>query len=1038
MGEEVVPMLPRLYRLFIRRLVRRQRQSARSTRCGTMNHRIQIVSFQPWAVFLLLSSLLVYLRTFLSTSRVVDNMDEPLGKPRCDGHQLAWSVQKVLDRTHLCENSTNVAESVGFFVKVEYLCRPRNSGVEYRLVKHLWTEAVIRRYSCKRQAHVSVGPCPDDLDFWTRENFPNAIAFDAYFATSKEDLWRFVFRESAKILESVLAPRIILPLTRNREPALAAMRSHTESRSHMVMCPADVTARLLDTRDLFGGLTFPSVYVFDMTSASVSPPMRVPRSNLRSSTHDSLELEEILNRALLTSNRRTHDHRSASLFYLPISPALHCAQVANLAGDSVCTTAARDYMERVSKILEQDHAWKAALDAGTPIIFPFTLSAADCDGMADFVIPDFFESVVAVTRGFARAKSSKCDKDAIVAPYISSFVIRMLETPHVVRALPGNPTSIYFADGYDVYDGASNCKFECIFATYNERFEDHVRHIHTATFCVAMSSKADIQSLIVEYLTGGCIPVLHERSLWQLPFLGDIDYSKLILILPSSNVGYIVQYLRNVRENVIAERQRAGASHASLFVYDRCGSVLAHHATFTAAAAVKSCRAMRKLTQPAMKVDTFHTSTKPNSPLADFDVDIIFTWVNGSVPDHVQLREEFLRRESILSGHSGFAQDASRSQRFSDHEELRFALRSVSRNLPWIRKTYIVTCCGQVPHWLDRLSSEGIIVVDHSEIFLPTEAYPSFNSFAIEANLHRIAGLSEHFLVANDDYFIGKLLQKNDFFTPTGKPKISFQRNWGVVPKVDPTGLFAGMGYMWATRNVDKLLDTSFTIEKRFRVLHQATPVTKSLYKVAEKLFKRSFDRTRKNRFRSKADVIPYFLAVWVGIYSGDAVRLDKADELSNVLVNIRAPLNSSEIILRKLLSPCTPSIQHLVCEKSKPKMCLISKMDFQDSAYVYDPMDGLCKGPLRSIDGFLTMRSLEECIKECMLTRSPSSIGHIAVASQGPFALFTLGDMTSDLDGHDVHLEFGTLLSRFLCTYFKTPALWEIDDPCERMQQFS
>jgi hypothetical protein len=33
---------------------------------------------------------------------------------------------------------------------------------------------------------------------------------------------------------------------------------------------------------------------------------------------------------------------------------------------------------------------------------------------------------------------------------------------------------------------------------------------------------------------------------------------------------------------------------------------------------------------------------------------------------------------------------------------------------------------------------------------------PTFSSPAIEANLHRIAGLSEHFLYFNDDVFLGK------------------------------------------------------------------------------------------------------------------------------------------------------------------------------------------------------------------------------------------------------------------------------------------
>ena len=45
------------------------------------------------------------------------------------------------------------------------------------------------------------------------------------------------------------------------------------------------------------------------------------------------------------------------------------------------------------------------------------------------------------------------------------------------------------------------------------------------------------------------------------------------------------------------------------------------------------------------------------------------------------------------------------------------------------------------------------------------EAYlPSYNSAAIELNLHRIEGLSEHFIYFNDDMFMIKDTQPSDFY----------------------------------------------------------------------------------------------------------------------------------------------------------------------------------------------------------------------------------------------------------------------------------
>ena len=54
-------------------------------------------------------------------------------------------------------------------------------------------------------------------------------------------------------------------------------------------------------------------------------------------------------------------------------------------------------------------------------------------------------------------------------------------------------------------------------------------------------------------------------------------------------------------------------------------------------------------------------------------------------------------------------------------------------------------------------------MVPHSEIFRPDlkrkGALPTFNSCAIESQLHRIPGLAECYLYLNDDFFLLRPLQ---------------------------------------------------------------------------------------------------------------------------------------------------------------------------------------------------------------------------------------------------------------------------------------
>ena len=92
-----------------------------------------------------------------------------------------------------------------------------------------------------------------------------------------------------------------------------------------------------------------------------------------------------------------------------------------------------------------------------------------------------------------------------------------------------------------------------------------------------------------------------------------------------------------------------------------------------------------------------------------------------------------------------FADDAAmQSNRYADNDQLRYSIRSLEKFAPWVRQIFIVTN-GQIPHWLD-LDSKAI-VVEHKDIFDNHDDLPTFSSPAIEANLHKIEGLSDKFLV---------------------------------------------------------------------------------------------------------------------------------------------------------------------------------------------------------------------------------------------------------------------------------------------------
>ena len=146
----------------------------------------------------------------------------------------------------------------------------------------------------------------------------------------------------------------------------------------------------------------------------------------------------------------------------------------------------------------------------------------------------------------------------------------------------------------------------------------------------------------------------------------------------------------------------------------------------------------------------------------DFPIDVVYTWVDGTDPVWLARKREALEADVG----ERMTEDAAADLRFVAHDELRHSLRSLERYAPWVRHIYLVTD-RQRPAWL-REDHPRLTVIDHTDIAPAGTQLPSFNSQSIEANLHRIEGLSEHFLYFNDDVFLSSYVGPELFFNPNG------------------------------------------------------------------------------------------------------------------------------------------------------------------------------------------------------------------------------------------------------------------------------
>jgi len=266
-----------------------------------------------------------------------------------------------------------------------------------------------------------------------------------------------------------------------------------------------------------------------------------------------------------------------------------------------------------------------------------------------------------------------------------------------------------------------------------------------------------------------------------------------------------------------------------------------------------------------------------------FDIDLVYLWVDGSDLEWITRREKFLGREILNSG------EATSKGRFTDNGELKYSLRSVEKNIPWIHKIFIVTD-GQKPKWLD-LQNEKVEIIDIGQL-LPEESMPCYNSVIIEHFIWRIPGLSDHFLYANDDMFFSKPLSPDFFFTPEGYPIVRLQRyflgKW--VNKLKKIFSLHSNMYRKTIHHSALLIEKKFGTYLSAMPHHNVDSYLKSDYRnAAEKDFKEEISQTLTNHVRSENDIqriiyLYYALAVkrgklrYVGRRESCRIRLHKPD----------------------------------------------------------------------------------------------------------------------------------------------------------------
>lgn len=269
-----------------------------------------------------------------------------------------------------------------------------------------------------------------------------------------------------------------------------------------------------------------------------------------------------------------------------------------------------------------------------------------------------------------------------------------------------------------------------------------------------------------------------------------------------------------------------------------------------------------------------------------FDVDLVFSWVDGSSPEYIAARRA--RMAGVVVGEGD-----DHEARFRQIDELKYALRSVYMFAPWIRRIFIATD-SPTPAWL--ADHPGVTIVRSEEFFADPSVLPTHNSQAVECQLHHIEGLSEHFLYSNDDMFFGRSVGPDIFFTPGGITKfIEAETRIGLGDNDAERS-----GFENAARVNRKLLWDRFGRITTRHLEHTAAPLRRSVVATMEQEFPAEFAKTAASTFRAADNIsVTNSFYHYYALLTGRAVT-QTAAKVRYVDTTARAGLNYLPKLLAK------------------------------------------------------------------------------------------------------------------------------------------
>ena len=287
-------------------------------------------------------------------------------------------------------------------------------------------------------------------------------------------------------------------------------------------------------------------------------------------------------------------------------------------------------------------------------------------------------------------------------------------------------------------------------------------------------------------------------------------------------------------------------------------------------------------------------------------IDFVILWVDGSDPKWLSDKNKYSTDKVDIS---------NQANRYRDWGLLKYWFRGVEKNASWVNNIYFVTY-GHLPSWLN-LDNPKLKIVKHED-FIPKEYLPTFNSNVIQYYLNRIEGLSDNFVLFDDDIYILDKVKETDFFKDGKIRDIYGEKPFWISKPGDkyPHSILNNLQYLNShynkrkvyMKNIFKYFNFRYSFSTNIRTLlmvpfnqingiyhqHICMSYTKENYDIFWKYCKDDIEKASNNKFRSYNDLTTLMIKE-IALLEGNFIprkenfgkRLEIGQDSINKIVNV-------------------------------------------------------------------------------------------------------------------------------------------------------